>query len=223
MTALQDLRPVHGKPLKKNPYPGIVLVVILHVVGIYALASGLASKTVDLLRGNIKAVVTTEEVKDDVPPPPPPPDFKPPPVNAIAPEVTIDLAAAPPPPVTTAITNTPPPPPAPPAPVVQAPPPPPPPPPPPTPPVATTSHAVTADDYPPVSIRLQEQGKVGIKYTIAADGSVTECAVVGTSGKPRLDDAACKMVQKRWKFKPATQDGKAVAVSVPAEVIFALK
>jgi outer membrane biosynthesis protein TonB len=47
--------------------------------------------------------------------------------------------------------------------------------------------------------------------------------VVGTSGKPRLDDAACKMVQKRWKFKPATQDGKAVAVSVPAEVIFALK
>jgi len=48
-------------------------------------------------------------------------------------------------------------------------------------------------------------------------------AVTGTSGKPRLDDAACTMVKKRWKFKPATQDGKAVAVSVPAEVIFALK
>jgi len=199
------------------------LVIILHAVGIYALATGLASKTVDLLRGNIKAVVTTEEVKEDIPPPPPPPDFKPPPVNAIAPEVTIDLAAAPPPPVTTAITNTPPPPPAPPAPVVQAPPPPPPPPPPPTPPVATTSHTVTADDYPPVSIRLQEQGKVAIKYTINTDGGVTECAVTGTSGKPRLDDAACTMVKKRWKFKPATQDGKAVAVSVPAEVIFALK
>ena len=223
MDSLQQLRPVHGKPLKKNPYPGIALVVVLHVAGIWALANGLASKTVDLLRGNIKAVVTTEEVKDDVPPPPPPPDFKPPPVNAIAPEVTIDLAAAPPPPVTTAISNTPPPPPAPPAPVVQAAPPPPPPPPPPTPPVATTSHTVTADDYPPVSIRLQEQGKVGIKYTISTDGSVTECAVVGTSGKPRLDDAACTMVKKRWKFKPATQDGKAVAVSVPAEVIFALK
>jgi len=65
--------------------------------------------------------------------------------------------------------------------------------------------------------------KVAIKYTINTDGAVTECAVTGTSGKPRLDDAACTMVKKRWKFKPATQDGKAVAVSVPAEVIFALK
>jgi protein TonB len=222
MTALQELRPVHGKPLKKSRLPGIIFVVVFHGFLIYALATGLANSTVQLLRENIKAVVTTEEVKNDLPPPPPPPDFKPPPVNAIAPEVTIDLAAAPPPPTTTAITNTPPPPPAPPAPVVVAPPPPPPPPPP-TPPVATTSHAVTADDYPPVSIRLQEQGKVAIKYTISAEGTVSECAVTMSSGKPRLDDAACTMVKRRWKFKPATQEGKPVAVSVPAEVIFALR
>ena len=195
---------------------------VFHAFAIYALATGLANSTVALLKENLKAVVTTEEVKTDLPPPPPPPDFKPPPVVSIAPEVTIDLAQAPPAPVTTAITNTPPPPPAPPAPVAVAPPPPPPPPPP-TPAQPTTSHQVTADDYPPVSIRLQEQGKVAIKYTIAADGSVTECAVVTGSGKPRLDDAACTMVKKRWKFKPATQDGKPVAVSLPAEVIFALK
>jgi protein TonB len=222
MTALQELRPTHGKPLKKNRWPGIIFVIVFHAFAIYALATGLANSTVALLRENIKAVVTTEEVKNDTPPPPPPPDFKPPPVVSVAPEVTIDLAQAPPPATTNAITNTPPPPPAPPAPVVQAAPPPPPPPPP-TPPMATTSHAVTADDYPPVSIRLQEQGKVAIKYTISADGSVADCAVTGTSGKPRLDDAACTMVKKRWKFKPATQDGKPVAYSMPAEVIFALK
>ena len=195
---------------------------VFHAFAIYALATGLANSTVALLKENLKAVVTTEEVKNDVPPPPPPPDFKPPPVVSIAPEVTIDLAQAPPAPVTTAITNTPPPPPAPPAPVAVAPPPPPPPPPP-TPATPTTSHQVTADDYPPVSIRLQEQGKVGIKYTIAADGSVSECAVTTPSGKARLDDAACTMVKKRWKFKPATQDGKPVATSLPADVIFALK
>jgi len=194
MTALQELRPVHGKPLKKNRWPGIIFVIVFHAFAIYALATGLANSTVQLLRENLKAVVTTEEVKTDIPPPPPPPDFKPPPVVAVAPEVTIDLAQAPPPSTTTAITNTPPPPPAPPKPVVVAPPPPPPPP---TQPTATTSHAVTADDYPPVSIRLQEQGTVAIKYTINPQGAVNECAVTMTSGKPRLDDAACTMVKKR--------------------------
>src|SRR5580704_11095488 len=138
MTALQELRPVHGKPIKRNRWPGIIFVLVFHAFAIYALATGLANSTVALLRENIKAVVTTEDVKNDQPPPPPP---------------------------------------APPAPVAAAPPPPPPPPPPPTPATPTTSHQVTADDYPPVSIRLQEQGKVAIKYTIATDGTVSECAV----------------------------------------------
>lgn len=220
MTALQELRPVHGKPLKRNPWPGITFVIVFHAFLIWALVTGLANSTVNLLRENIKAVVTTEEVKNDLPPPPPPPDFKPPPVVAIAPDVTIDLAQAPPPQTTTTIAITPPPPPAPPPPVAVAPPPPPPPP---TPAVPTTSHAVTADDYPPVSIRLQEQGTVAIKYTITPEGGVAECAVTMTSGKPRLDDAACTMVKRRWKFKPATQDGKPVAFQQMAQVIFQLK
>jgi len=215
---LQDLRPVHGKGLKKNRWPGIIFVVAFHVAFIWALAHGLANATIQLLRGNVQAVVTTEDVKEDLPPPPPPPDFKPPPVVAIAPDVNIDLALAPPPTATTAITNTPP---KPPAPVVTAPPPPPPPPP--TAAVATTSHAVTADDYPPISLRLQEQGTVAIKFVIGTAGTVTECAVTAPSGKPRLDDAACKMVLKRWKYKPATQDGKPVAAAATANVIFQLK
>jgi protein TonB len=220
---LQDLRPVHGKGLKKNRWPGIIFVIVFHVLAIYAIASGLANSTVQLLRGNLKADVVQEEVKNDLPPPPPPPDFKPPPVVAIQQEVTVDLAQAPPPATTTAITNTPPPPPKVEAPVVVAPPPPPPPPPPPSPAVATTSHAVTADDYPAISIRLQEQGTVAIKFVVGADGAVNECSVVTPSGKARLDDAACTMVKKRWKYKPATQDGKPVAVGMTANVIFQLK
>ena len=190
--------------------------VLFHVVGIYAIARGLANSTIQLLKGNIKANVVQEEVKNDLPPPPPPPDFKPPPVVAIQQEVTVDLAQAPPPTTTTAITNTPPPP------KIEAAPPPPPPPPP-TPPVATTSHALNADEYPPISYRLQETGTVGIKYLVQTDGTVGECMVTKPSGKPRLDDAACAAVKKYWKFKPATQNGKPVGYSLTADFIFQLK
>ncbi|HEX5281807.1 MAG TPA: energy transducer TonB [Micropepsaceae bacterium] len=92
-----------------------------------------------------------------------------------------------------------------------------------TPPVATTTHTVTADDYPPVSIRLEEQGKVAIKYLVKEDGTVGDCNVTTSSGKQRLDDAACAMAMRRWKFKPATQNGKPVAEYLTAEVVFQLK
>lgn len=222
--ALQDLRPVHGKPPKKNFGPGIIAALAVNTTLAAGLYFGMGNATLQLLRDNLKAVVTTEDVKQDLPPPPPPPDFKPPPVVAVVPDVAIDLTKAPPPP--TAVTTsrpTPPPPPAPPAPPPAVKVAPPPPPPPPTPPVATTSHAVTADDYPPVSIRLQEQGKVAIKYLVKEDGSVGACNVTTSSGKARLDDAACTMVKRRWKFKPATQEGKNVAEFLTAEVIFQLK
>lgn len=92
----------------------------------------------------------------------------------------------------------------------------------PNPPVALTSHAVTADDYPPASVRLQEQGSVQLKYTIQADGNVGDCILTMTSGFPRLDEAACILV-KKWKFKPATViGGSPVAVTVPAEIVYAL-
>jgi len=210
MTALQELRPVHGKPLEKNRWPGIIFVAVLHIAGIYALIVGLGNSTIALLRENIQAVVTTEILKNDLPPPPLPPDFKPPPVEAVQPEVQINLSEAPPPVTTLTRTAAP----AAPETVTVVPP---------TPPAAITSHAVTADDYPPVSIRLQEQGMVKIKYLVKEDGTVGECTVTGTSGKSRLDDAACTMVKKRWRFKPATQGGKPVAEYLLTNVTFRLQ
>jgi protein TonB len=82
---------------------------------------------------------------------------------------------------------------------------------------------VTADDYPAISVRLQEQGTVAIKFVVNPAGAVDECAVTTSSGKPRLDDAACTMVKKRWKYKPATQEGKPVAQNTTANVVFQLR
>jgi len=198
--------------------PGIIFVIVLHIVMIYALASGLANSTIDLLRGDLETTVVAETAADDAPPPPPPPDFKPPPPSVPPPEVVIDLSTAPPPAQTTAIQTTVDRPAAPPPVVAAAPPPPPP-----TPPVATTSHAVTANDYPAISLRLQEQGVVGIRFMIGTDGAVSEVEIKKTSGSERLDDAAVTMVKRRWKYKPATQDGKPVAVWQEANVVFRLQ
>jgi TonB family protein len=89
-----------------------------------------------------------------------------------------------------------------------------------TPAVATTSHEVTRGDYPPDSIRLNESGAVTVTYVINEMGSVTTCSVVLSSGKGRLDNAACVMVKRRWKYKPATEDGKPTSVQYISKVVF---
>jgi hypothetical protein len=86
--------------------------------------------------------------------------------------------------------------------------------------IATTSHDVTADDYPRESVRLHETGTVTVTYVVSETGSVASCTVVLTSGITRLDNAACTMVKKRWKYKPATQDGKAVDIQYISKVVF---
>jgi periplasmic protein TonB len=205
MTALQELRPSRGNHKETNRWPGILFAVVLHGIGIYALMSGLSHPTVTLLHENTQAVVVADLPRYDLPPPQPP-DFKPPPVITVVPDVAINLSEAQE--ATTSPT---------PAAMAHAPsdael----------TPPVPITSHAVTSDDYPPLSIRLAEEGVVNIKYLVQSDGTVGQCAVITSSGSSRLDDAACTMVKKRWRFTPATQRGKPVAQYLLAQVNFKL-
>jgi len=89
-----------------------------------------------------------------------------------------------------------------------------------TPAVATTSHEVTVRDYPRESVVRHESGAVTVTYVINEMGSVTTCSVVLSSGKGRLDEAACVMVKRRWKYKPATEDGKPSSVQYISKVVF---
>jgi TonB family protein len=89
-----------------------------------------------------------------------------------------------------------------------------------TPAIATTSHAVTQGDYPTDSIRFHESGEVTISYMVNDGGFVTSCTVVLTSGNPRLDGAACAMAKKRWRYRPATEDGKPVSAQYLSKVVF---
>mgnify|MGYP003585481962 CR=1 FL=1 len=80
-------------------FTGIGIVILIHVVAIYALASGLAKDIVKKLSGPIETKVI-EEVKQPPPPPekviPPPPDIKAPPPPFVPPPEFQVTAPAPP-------------------------------------------------------------------------------------------------------------------------------
>jgi TonB family protein len=82
--------------------------------------------------------------------------------------------------------------------------------------------AILPGDYPEISIRLQEQGTVGVRVMVAADGAVRECLVALSSGKKRLDDAVCAAVNAHWRYEAAVENGVAVESVHDTTVVFSL-
>lgn len=65
---------------------------------------------------------------------------------------------------------------------------------------------ITTDDYPPSAIRAEEEGVVGISLRIDADGRIDSCTVTASSGHASLDQATCRLYQRRARFTPARDD-----------------
>ena len=175
----------HADP--KRHLVGITVVILFHLLVVWALVSGLAKKVVDVVRAPIETKVI-EEIKKPPPPPevvvPPPPKLEAPPPPFIPPP-EIQIATPPPPqPTITATTPTPPP-----APVVIAPAPPPPAPAPPAPPApATASAGVVCSNYAsvmgdvafPREAQRQgiERGEATIQFTLTASGEVKDIKAI---------------------------------------------
>jgi periplasmic protein TonB len=75
-------------------------------------------------------------------------------------------------------------------------------------------------DYPEAMRRAHVQGTVILEAVITAAGTVDEIRIVA-SGGPMLDAAASAAVL-RWRYKPATLNGRAVAVRLTVTVRFGL-
>jgi len=160
----------HADP--KRHLVGLGIVILFHVLVVWALVSGLAKKVVDVVRAPIETKVI-EEIKK---PPPPPEVVVPPPPKLEAPP--------PPQPTITATTPTPPP-----APVVIAPAPPPAAPAPPAPPApAVASAGVVCSNYatkmgevafPREAVRQGiERGEATIQFTLTAGGEVKDIKAI---------------------------------------------
>lgn len=76
--------------------------------------------------------------------------------------------------------------------------------------------------YPRTSRRLGEEGTVIVRLLVRADGSVTDWSIKQSSTYPRLDRSAIKAV-KRWRYRPAMRNGKAVDAWHEQSIVFALR
>lgn len=183
-----------------NRVIALIIVALMHVVLGYALVTGLAFTATKKLVERVTTIDIEEEKAPEEPPPPPPErkDMPPPPV---APPPPIRVNTAPPPIETVTV--------APPPPVLVVPTAPPPPPPPKfTPkkaePKGNPGSWATPDDYPSRALREDREGVARFSVSVGPDGKVTSCSITGSSGHADLDDATCKLVTRRARFKPAT-------------------
>jgi protein TonB len=193
---------------------GVVAVVIigLHVLFAWGLASGLARKVVEVLAPPIEADIVEEVKADDEPPPPPPPEMERPPVEVPPPEVSIDIPVEA---TSTAIVD-----------VTDKPLPPAPPPPPRAAgtPAKMTRPANPDDYYPPGSIRREEQGSPVVRACVGPGGKLLrDPTITDSSGFPDLDLAAIK-VAKATRYAAGTDGGSAMPEScINFKVKFVLK
>lgn len=77
-------------------------------------------------------------------------------------------------------------------------------------------------EYPRISRRMGEEGRVMLRVHVGADGKPLEVTIAKSSGYPRLDEIARDTVLRSWRFVPARQGDQAVAGTVRVPIDFTL-
>ena len=61
-------------------------------------------------------------------------------------------------------------------------------------------------DYPRSALSQHVAGIVRVRFTVLTSGRIANCRVVGSSGSGVLDDATCRLLTDRLRFRPATDE-----------------
>ena len=190
-------------PMSRERAIGLVVVGLLHVLFIWALATGLAQKIITNVPKELKAQVIAQP-KQEVSTQPPPPTMIVPKDSITPPEIQVQT------PTPQAIQQ----------PVAQQPS---------SPSAAPTTRAsgiTSTHSTPPYPSGAKEKGNEGtvtLHITISEKGDVTNASVTKSSGFPELDQQAVSWVTAHWKYKPAVANGTPVASASDAQVVFSLK
>ncbi len=74
------------------------------------------------------------------------------------------------------------------------------------------SGTIRDKDYPRPAARAKVGGEVEVRFTVEPSGRVTGCRVSRSSGDLSLDATTCRLIEERFRFKPAT-DGRGTPVT----------
>ncbi len=80
----------------------------------------------------------------------------------------------------------------------------------------------TAPRYPLEAKRQREQGEVRLRVELDESGRIDSVRIVGSSGSPRLDQAARTAIES-WRCRPAQKDGHAVRAVALQSLEFVLE
>lgn len=69
---------------------------------------------------------------------------------------------------------------------------------------AWRSGTISDRDYPRDAARAKIGGEVEVRFTIQPTGRVTGCRVARSSGDASLDATTCRLIEDRFRFRPAT-------------------
>lgn len=61
-------------------------------------------------------------------------------------------------------------------------------------------------DYPPEALKQHVQGITDFRLHINASGRVDKCDVERSSGSAALDQATCRVIMRRSRFRPAVDN-----------------
>lgn len=186
-------------------------IIALHLAIIWVLATGLATRAIEMVAPPIQTQIVQQTKQTVKPPPPPPPQLQRQQVEVPPPVVNIQIPAAEQTHAITVVKK-----------VVRAAPAPA--------PVHVTPLSIrgalppTDDYYPDASRRLGEQGTALVKLCIGAGGRVVGSpAIQKSSGSSRLDQAALRYaLATSGHFSPETRNGAAVTVCTALPIRFQL-
>lgn len=65
------------------------------------------------------------------------------------------------------------------------------------------SGRIQTSDYPRDALAAEQSGTVYLRFVVGVNGRVSDCAVTRSSGVPSLDDATCRLITKRFRYRPA--------------------